>query len=89
MSNSNSIFQQIADRRNWRVFSPTNSRSLGEITTIIANGIVSDNLDIVLANESMLAFGSLTQGVSFIELQHLQNPKGKVTSFVLNRYAVA
>lgn len=81
MSSSNSIFQQIADRRNWKVFPPTSSRSLGEITTITTNGIVSDNLDIVLANESILAFGSLTQGVSFIALEDLNNPKGKVISY--------
>lgn len=76
------LFQQISIMDNWRIFKTTYSRSLNDITTLTANGIVGDNLDIVLVNDNILAAGSLKSGVSFISLQDLDNPKGKVQSYI-------
>lgn len=80
--NRDVFFQQVEMQDNWRVFKTTYSRSLNDITTLTANGIVADYLDIVLVNDTILAAGSLNAGVSYIPLQDLDNPKGKVQSYI-------
>ena len=79
--NSDPLLQQVSTYNNWRIFKNRPSRSLGEITTYTTNGLVIDYLDIVLASDTMLAAGSTMNGVSYILLEDIGNPKGKVKSY--------
>lgn len=80
-SHKNHVFAQLERQSNWRIFKIKNSRGLEDITTYQTNGIVSDYLEHVMVNEEILAVGSLTDGFSYIKLDDLEAPKGKVSSY--------
>lgn len=76
------FFKQVETLNNWRIFKNRYSRSLDDITIYSTNGIVGDYLEIVLASDTMLAAGSLEDGVSCLLLDDIDNPKGKVQSYI-------
>lgn len=81
--NHDRLFRQIGNDANWAVFKPNyRSRSLENIITYQANGLVTDYLDKVIVNDTILAVGSLEGGFSVINLDDINSPMGKVSSYI-------
>lgn len=76
------LFRQIEKTNNWRVFKPSISRSLEEITTYNSVGLVADHLEVVLSNGKIVAVGNLEMGISVIDVKDLDNPRGKVRNYL-------
>lgn len=77
------LFKQVEKESNWKVFRNNyTSRSLEDITTYHANGIIADNLNHVIANDSILAVGSMSSGLSYMYTDDLGSPRGKVSSYL-------
>ena len=76
-----SILPSLTYEKNWQIFKTVSSRAIEDITTYQANGLVTDYLRRMIVNDSLLVVGELQYGLSFIDLNDLNDPKGKVKSF--------
>jgi len=57
------------------------SKNLANITTYTAKGIVSDNLDVLYADDDTIIAGNVTEGFSVIRTTDINSPEGKIVNY--------
>lgn len=81
LNNDYSVFSQIKDSSKWHFFHTYDQKSLDSITTFTASGLVSEQFHQVFVDSEYIYAGSLEAGISFIKIEDIEKPDGKVHNY--------